>query len=161
MSPRYVFSLKTLGTWFGLGLVPWAPGTIGTIGAIPLVWFFQRLGPMQYMYATVIFAVVSVFVAQAYEDQVAAGHDPSEFVLDEVAGFLITMTWIPFTWPYLLTGFILFRLLDIVKPFPISWVDAKVPGGFGAVADDLVAGIVASVAMQVIFHFKWIEMWLP
>lgn len=159
MNPRYVFSLKALSTWFGLGLIPFAPGTWGTIGAIPLVWFFQRMGEMQYMYATALFVVTSVFVAQMYEDQLASEHDPSEFVLDEVAGFLVTMTWVPFTWPYLLVGFILFRLLDILKPWPISWVDAKVPGGFGAVADDLVAGILASVAMQFILHYRWIETW--
>lgn len=159
MSPRYVLSVKALGTWFGLGLVPFAPGTLGTIGAIPLVWFFQSLGELQYLFATFIFIFVSILVAQMYEDQMGAGHDPGEFVMDEVAGFLVTMALIPFTWTYVLTAFVIFRLLDILKPFPISWVDKRVPGGFGAVADDLVAGIVASLAMQLIFHFKLIESW--
>jgi len=157
MSPRYVLSLKTLGTWFGLGLVPFAPGTFGTLGAIPLVYLFQRWGEMPYMFSVLLFAVASIFIAQLYEEVVAADHDPSEFVLDEVAGFLVTMTWIPFTWAYLLAGFVLFRLFDIVKPFPISWVDKRVPGGFGAVADDLLAGILASIGMQLIFHFQWLE----
>jgi phosphatidylglycerophosphatase A len=69
------------------------------------------------------------------------------------------MTWMPFTWAYLLAGFVLFRLFDILKPFPISWVDRRVPGGFGAVADDLLAGILASIAMQLILHFRLIEAW--
>jgi phosphatidylglycerophosphatase A len=159
MNPRYALSLKALGTWFGLGLVPFAPGTFGTLGAIPLVWFFQRFGEMQYMFAVLLFTVFSIFVAQLYEEEVAEGHDPGEFVLDEVAGFLVTMTWMPFTWAYLLAGFVLFRLFDILKPFPISWVDRRVPGGFGAVADDLLAGILASIGMQLIFHFRLIEAW--
>ena len=157
MSPRYVFSLKTLGTWFGLGLAPFAPGTFGTLGAIPLVYLFQRWGEIPYMFAVLLFSVFSIFLAQLYEEIVATDHDPSEFVLDEVAGFLVTMTWVPFTWAYLLAGFVLFRLFDIVKPFPISWVDKRVPGGFGAVADDLLAGILASIGMQLIFHFQWLE----
>jgi phosphatidylglycerophosphatase A len=159
MNSRYALSLKALGTWFGLGLVPFAPGTFGTLGAIPLVWFFQRFGEMQYMFAVLLFTVFSIFVAQLYEDEVAEGHDPGEFVLDEVVGFLVTMTWMPFTWAYLLAGFVLFRLFDILKPFPISWVDRRVPGGFGAVADDLLAGILASIAMQLILHFRLIEAW--
>ncbi len=160
MNSRYIFSVKALGTWFGLGLIPYAPGTWGTIGAIPLVWYFHSLGEMQYMYATAAFVMVSLFIAQMYENELATEHDPCEFVLDEVAGFLVTMTWVPFTWPYLLAGFVLFRLLDILKPWPISWVDAEVPGGFGAMADDLVAGILASIAMQLILHYKLIEMWI-
>lgn len=159
MNSRYALSLKALGTWFGLGLVPFAPGTFGTLGAIPLVWFFQRFGEMQYMFAVLLFTVFSIFVAQLYEDEVAEGHDPGEFVLDEVVGFLVTMTWMPFTWTYLLAGFVLFRLFDILKPFPISWVDRRVPGGFGAVADDLLAGILASIGMQLILHFRLIEAW--
>ncbi len=127
MSPRYVLSLKAMGTWFGLGLVPFAPGTFGTLGAIPLVYLFQRLGELPYMFATLLFAIAAIFIAQMYEDVVSTDHDPAEFVLDEVAGFLVTMTWIPFTWAYLLAGFVIFRLLDIVKPFPISWVDKRVP----------------------------------
>lgn len=158
MNPRYIFSLKTMGTWFGLGLAPFAPGTFGTLGAIPLVWLFGLWGHLPYMMGTWFFAVGSIFIAQLYEDFVADGaHDRSEFVLDEVVGFLITMTWIPFTWPYLLAGFLLFRFFDIVKPFPISWMDRRIPGGFGVVADDLLAGIFASVLMQVLFHFQWIE----
>jgi phosphatidylglycerophosphatase A len=159
MNSRYALSLKALGTWFGLGLVPFAPGTFGTLGAITRVWFFQRFGEMQYMFAVLLFTVFSIFVAQLYEDEVAEGHDPGEFVLDEVVGFLVTMTWMPFTWAYLLAGFVLFRLFDILKPFPISWVDRRVPGGFGAVADDLLAGILASIAMQLILHFRLIEAW--
>lgn len=160
MNPRFLFSLKALGTWFGCGLLPFSPGTFGTLGAIPLVWFLGTQGELAYMFVTLLLIIFSIFLAQLYEDFVTNAHDPGEFVLDEVVGFLVTMTWVPFTLPYLLTGFVLFRLLDIWKPYPISRVDREVPGGFGAVADDLVAGLMASVGMQVIIHFGWVEAWI-
>lgn len=154
MKKRHEFSLNMLATWFGCGRAPWAPGTVGTIGAIPLVWLFQRLGATEYMFATFGFTVVAMLIAQIYE---AGGseHDPSEFVLDEVAGFLVTMTWLPFTWTWLLLGFALFRLLDVVKPFPISYIDRKVPGGVGCVADDLLAGIIANACLQIALQNSW------
>jgi len=160
MNPRFEFSLKVLGTWFGCGLVPVAPGTVGTLGAIPLVWWLQKQGELPYLFITLLLVVFAIAVAQIYEETVATDHDPAEFVLDEVVGFLVTMALVPFTWPYILLGFVVFRFLDMVKPWPISWVDRNVPGGFGAVADDLVAGILASLFMQVTIHFKWIEVWM-
>lgn len=106
------------------------------------------------MGATLVFAAGSILVAQKFEDDFGGGrHDLPEFVMDEVAGFLVTMALVPFTWSFLLAGFVLFRLLDALKPFPISWFDRKVPGGVGVVADDLVAGIVANILLQVALHY--------
>ncbi len=141
-------TLKILATWFGLGRAPKAPGTVGTLGAIPLVYAFGLLGEMPYMMATFAFTVAAIGVAQLYEATIADEHDAPEFVMDEVAGFLVAMTWVPFTWTYVLAGFALFRVFDALKPWPISWVDRKVPGGVGAVADDLVAGIVTNIVLQ-------------
>lgn len=159
MNPRHLFTLKLVSTWFGCGRSPYVPGTVGTLGAIPLVWAFARMGEMRYMLATVTFTIVSIFIAQMYEDLIATEHDASEFVLDEVAGFLVTMTWVPFTWPFVLAGFAIFRVLDILKPFPISFIDKKVPGGVGAMADDLLAGIIANIILQVAIQSGW-EAWL-
>jgi phosphatidylglycerophosphatase A len=145
--------IKIFATWFGLGRAPKAPGTFGTVGAIPLVYLFSRFGEFQYMFATLAFTVAAIMVAHIYELTIADEHDSPEFVMDEVAGFLVTMTWVPFTWQYVLAGFILFRVLDALKPWPISVVDAKVPGGIGAVADDLVAGILANIALQMVLAY--------
>lgn len=124
------------------------PGTFGTLGAIPLVWIFIRLGEMNYLFATLCFVVLSIWVAHLYESEIAGAHDTPEVVIDEVAGFLVAMAWIPFTLKWIGVAFFLFRLFDILKPFPISWVDRKVLGGVGAVADDLLAGIASSVILQ-------------
>ena len=147
--------VKMLATWFGCGRAPRAPGTVGTLGAIPLVWVFAQFGNYGYMLATMTFVVVSIWIAQAYEDTWATEHDAPEFVMDEVAGFLVAMTWVPLTWQFWLLGFVVFRVLDAAKPFPISWVDRKVPGGVGAVADDLVAGILTNVLLQYALHSEY------
>ena len=144
----YIQQVATvLATWFGLGKIPKAPGTYGTLGAIPLVWVFSLAGPIPYMLATLFFTLFAIFVAHIYE-MGSGQHDDQEVVIDEVAGFLVTMTWVPFQWPYVVAGFLLFRLFDIWKPFPISYVDQKVGGGIGCVGDDLLAGIVANVILQ-------------
>jgi phosphatidylglycerophosphatase A len=140
-----------LATWFGCGRSPKAPGTVGTLGALPLAWAVSLFAPMAQLVFIFTFTIFSIGVAHFYELE-KGEHDSSEVVIDEVAGFLVTMAWVPFTWSYVLLGFLVFRLLDIWKPFPISYVDRKVGGGVGAVGDDLLAGILGSVLMQLIFQ---------
>lgn len=142
--------LTILATWFGLGWSPKAPGTVGTLGAIPLVFLFMKFGETGYMIASLAFTVLSIWIAQMYEEFVAKEHDNQEIVIDEVAGFLVAMTWVPFTWSTVLIAFVIFRFFDAVKPWPISWMDRKIPGGVGTVADDLVAGIITNILLQVI-----------
>jgi len=148
--------LRALATWWGCGKSPRAPGTMGTLGAIPLYWMFAQLSGLGYMAATVLFVGLAIIVAQLYEVVLADRHDSPELVIDEVAGFLVTMTWLPLDAKWICAGFLLFRLLDVFKPFPISWVDRRVPGGVGAVADDLVAGMFANVALQALLELRWL-----
>jgi phosphatidylglycerophosphatase A len=117
--------IKIFATWFGLGRAPKAPGTFGTVGAIPLVYLFSRFGEFQYMFATLAFTVAAIMVAHIYELTIADEHDSPEFVMDEVAGFLVTMTWVPFTWQYVLAGFILFRVLDALNRGRSRWSTPK------------------------------------
>lgn len=141
-------SIVGLGvTWFGLGRAPKAPGTFGTLGAIPVVWLFSQLSDVGYLGATLALTAIAIVLAHFYEAMTGV-HDSPEVVIDEVAGFLVTMALVPFTWQNVILGFAVFRLLDIVKPFPISWIDRKIPGGVGAVADDIAAGILGNV----LFH---------
>lgn len=144
------FTVEILATWFGLGWLKPAPGTWGTLGAIPLVLLFSLLNPVGYMVAAGLFMLFSVLVAEFYERQVE-GHDRSEVVIDEVAGFVIAMTWLPLTWQSWLAAFVLFRVLDALKPPPLSWMDEKIKGGLGVVADDIAAGIMTNFVLQIVF----------
>lgn len=99
------------------------------------------------MVLTFLLVIGAIFVSDAYEKEQPT-HDRPEIVIDEVVGFLITMTWLPFSIKYVALGFVLFRILDIIKPFPISYLNDKVKGGFGVVIDDVAAGLIANVILQ-------------
>lgn len=139
-----------MATWGGLGRLPRAPGTFGTLGAIPFVAFLAILGPYAYLLSSLFFIFIAILICQAYED-LSGQHDCSEVVIDEVAGYLLAMTWLPVTWQSVLASFVLFRLLDAVKPYPINKLDHEVGGGFGVVADDLVAGLLTNIVLQAIY----------
>ena len=144
--------VRLLATWFGCGLSPKAPGTFGTLGAIPLCWLlFQVTTPLGYMLSTLIFSIAAIFVAHFHE-ATSGEHDASEVVIDEVAGYLVAMAWMPFTWSYVVAAFFIFRLFDIWKPYPISYVDRQVKGGVGAVGDDLLAGILTNIVLQILLQ---------
>ena len=122
--------IEVLATFFYLGRVPLMPGTVGTLGAIPLVLLFSLTGVYGYIVLTFAFTLYAIRIADQYE-QMVQDHDSKEIVIDEVVGFLITMFWLPHTWQAFLIGFILFRALDIIKPYPIGYIDKNATGGFG------------------------------
>lgn len=143
-------------TWFYFGKIKKAPGTWGTVGAIPLWYLLSLAGPLIYMSFVILFLPITILVAELYERR-HGGHDHPEIVIDEVIGFLVTMVWLPHTWQSLVFGFLLFRLLDIWKPFPIIYLDKKIQGGLGVVIDDLAAGIIASLILQYLYtHTGWL-----
>lgn len=143
-------SLEMTATVFYLGKVPLMPGTFGTLGALPLVYGFSLAGIYGYMILTFFFALWAIRVSDQYE-QLVQDHDSKEVVIDEVVGFLVTMFWLPHTWQAFLAAFVLFRALDIFKPFPINVIDSRSKGGFGTVADDLVAGVIANIILQFVY----------
>jgi phosphatidylglycerophosphatase A len=130
--------------------VPKAPGTMGTLAAIPLAILLMWMGSLVHMGFTVVLILVSFWACEQYEKQ-KGGHDHQEVVIDEVIGYLITVVWLPLTWQTLVAGFVLFRFFDILKPWPISWMDQHIPGGVGVVVDDIAAGLVASIILQIIY----------
>lgn len=135
---------------------PKAPGTFGSLAAIPLALVLRLGGDVFYMAATLLIAAASIWVAQAYESHFKT-HDPKEVVIDEVVGILIAFAMLP-GYLAMIAAFFLFRVFDILKPFPVGWADKKIEGGLGVVADDILAGILASVAVQVILHYTdWLE----
>jgi phosphatidylglycerophosphatase A len=143
-------TIKKIVTFFHVGLIPKAPGTFGTLAAIPLAALMIWLGPLIHMAFSLLLMVFAIWACEMYERQ-KGGHDHPEAVIDEVVGFLITMVWMPLTWQSFVFGFCLFRFFDIVKPWPIGWMDRKIPGGMGVVLDDVAAGLVANVILQVIY----------
>ncbi len=138
-----------LGFW--LGRAPWMPGTVGTLLGVPLVYCFYQFGNVGYMVATYLFIAFSVWICHLYEER-GGPHDASEVVIDEVAGFLVAMTWLPMTWQSFLGAFVLFRVFDIWKPLFIGHLDRKVGGGLGVVLDDVAAGLVTSGILQVMYR---------
>ncbi len=144
--------LLLIATFFNIGKVPKAPGTVATLATIPLFILMSHLPEVTYLLLVFAITLLGIFAAQAYES-VAPEHDSKEIVIDEVAGFLITMALVPCTWKSILLGFALFRLFDILKPWPISALDEKIKGGVGVMADDIAAGIAASLLMQLVLNY--------
>jgi phosphatidylglycerophosphatase A len=142
--------LIQIATYFSIGRFPKAPGTVATLATIPLWYVLAQAGALTYMVVTFLLFPIGVIAAQAYEDR-AQTHDSKEIVIDEVVGYLITMTWLPINWKSAALGFVVFRVLDIAKPPPIRQLDEKIPGGFGVMADDVVAGIIGSIIMQLVY----------
>jgi phosphatidylglycerophosphatase A len=140
-----------LALGFGSGLAPKAPGTFGTLAAIPLFLLFSPLNNTLYLTLLVVMSVAGIYICgKAATD--AGVPDHGAIVWDEFVGFLITMFWMPLTWQTILVGFILFRFFDILKPWPISYIDKNCHGGLGIMLDDIVAGIAAWACMMVIFY---------
>ena len=138
------FSEKTalvLSIWFGSGLLPVAPGTFGTLAAIPLILVLNNFGIWYSAFTLLTVVGVAVWSAGLTQDLLKK-KDPSEVVIDEVAGFLLAMTLLPFSWLTLCLVFFLFRFFDILKPYPIKHLE-ELRGGFGIVMDDLLAGLYA------------------
>jgi phosphatidylglycerophosphatase A len=138
-----------IATFLGVGKAPKAPGTFGTLAAIPLAFLLMWMGPFYTMGFILLFTPVAIWACEIHQKKLGV-EDPQEIVIDEVVGFLITMTWLPMTWQAYLAGFLLFRLLDITKPFPIGYLDKKVPGGLGVMADDIAAGMIANLLLQIV-----------
>jgi phosphatidylglycerophosphatase A len=144
-----------IATALGAGFLPVAPGTWGTAVAVPLAWALDRAGQWVYLAAIVVISVVGSIAADVYCNATGR-HDNQQIVIDEVAGYLVTVAFVPRTPVNLLVGFVLFRLFDIWKPPPVRWVDRHVHGGFGVVADDLAAGVYGALVMALLHRSGWL-----
>jgi phosphatidylglycerophosphatase A len=138
-----------LALGFGSGLSPKAPGTMGTFAAIPLVFVLQPLTSSMQLAVIAILAIWGISLCGKTADD-AGVHDHGAIVWDEIVGYLITMWLSPLTWLNIILGFVLFRFFDIVKPWPIGWVDKKCHGGLGIMLDDILAGVAAFTCLQLI-----------
>jgi phosphatidylglycerophosphatase A len=141
-----------LATWWGVGYIPRAPGTAGTIAAIPFFLLLSLL-PLYGYLACVLGIGLAACWAAGEAERIFQEKDSQRIVIDEVVGFFITMTALPPTWPYLIGGFCLFRCFDILKPPPIRLIERKVKGGYGVVLDDVMAGVYAQISLRIIAAF--------
>ena len=133
---------------FGSGLSPVAPGTVGTVAAIPIYLLLAQWNPAGYIMFVALGAVFGVWVCGRASRQLQV-HDHPGIVWDEFVGFWITMWAVPTGWQWILAGFLIFRLYDIVKPWPVSLLDKKVGGGLGIMADDVLAGVMACLTLHI------------
>lgn len=137
---------------FGSGLAPFAPGTFGTLAAIPLFLLMQPLSLPIYLLITAVVCIVGIWICGKSSEMLGV-HDHSGIVWDEFAGYFITMIAAPSGWLWIVIGFGLFRLFDIWKPWPISVLDKQVSGGFGIMVDDVLAGIFSLIGLQILAYF--------
>ncbi|ATC93726.1 MAG: phosphatidylglycerophosphatase A [Pseudoalteromonas tunicata] len=154
MQHKIAFNLKKphqfLALGFGLGLAPKAPGTFGTLAALPFIFATMQLGWQWQVLVAVLLSVVGIWLCGKTADDVQV-HDHSAIVWDEIAGFYITMIGAAISWQSLLVGFLLFRFFDILKPWPIKLLDKQVKGGFGIMIDDVAAGLFSLIIVQALF----------
>jgi phosphatidylglycerophosphatase A len=134
------------------GYAPIAPGTAGTLVAVPVFFVCAGLGVPAYLAVCCGLCVMAIIVSGSAERQFGR-KDPPQVVIDEIAGYLITMATFPPDWRYAAAGFVLFRLMDIVKPYPANRINDRMDGGAGVVLDDVVAGIYANLLLQAV---RWL-----
>ncbi|MBW1917435.1 MAG: phosphatidylglycerophosphatase A [Deltaproteobacteria bacterium] len=146
MNKKLILALATVG---GVGYLPLMPGTWGSLAAVPLWWVLGGLKPVDYGALLFGLLVLGIWVTGSAEVYLGQS-DASPIVLDEVIGLLITLAGRPRHWGWVMGGFLLFRGLDIWKPFPIYLINEQIKGGVGIVLDDVLAGIYAWIVLTLI-----------
>ena len=154
---------RLVATAFGVGLLPGGPGTWATVAAIPLAWALHVVGGFSLLAAvTAVLFGIGYWASTVYAP---AGSDPAEVVIDEVVGMMVTLWPLSFgigvvaardpeveptifPWPGWVVGFLLFRFLDVLKPWPVSWADRQ-PGAMGIMLDDVVAGVISAAIVMI------------
>jgi len=136
---------------FGAGLSAKAPGTMGTVVAVPIAWALMHLSLTMYLCWVLMFSVVGIWLCGVSAQRLGIKDHPG-IVWDEIVGYCITMTALPHTWWWLLGGFVLFRVFDIAKPWPISEADHRLSGGFGIMLDDVIAGAFSCILLHVTYR---------
>ncbi len=153
MRPSLASPPVLLATWFGAGYLPKAPGTFGSLAALPFAWFIMdQLGALGLSAAIVVVFIIGLWATKGYCD-LSGVDDPGPVVIDEVAGQWLTLLIVPLQWEWYLLGFVLFRIFDVFKPWPIGWMDRTIKGPMGVMVDDIAAGVYALIILLGIFWF--------
>ncbi|MCC9622967.1 phosphatidylglycerophosphatase A [Thalassospira sp. MA62] len=149
------FLITSAATWFFSGKSPKAPGTAGSFAALPFgwaIWFYGGIPAL--IGASILIFVIGIWVADRYSNMIGI-HDAGEIVIDEVVGQWMCLMVVPLSadWgdvAWLIGSFIAFRFFDVLKPWPIRWIDRRVGGGFGIMLDDVLAGVFAMVVLALV-----------
>ena len=136
---------------FGSGCMPWAPGTFGTITAVPVFLLLNGTTLWIYLSITMMMFFIGIWICGKTTEKLNV-HDHPGIVWDEIVGYLVTMSAAPKGWTWIIIGFVLFRIFDILKPWPISIADRRISGGLGIMLDDVIAGIFSFVILQLIAY---------
>lgn len=141
-----------LATWFYTGYSPYAPGTAGTAGGMVLyVFVLSGVTPVMYIVSSLFITAVAIAVSSEVARQTEE-NDPQKIVIDEVAGYMIAMAFIPYDIFYAIAGFFLFRFFDIIKPFPCRMLE-RLRGGYGIVLDDVGAGVWTNICLHIVYIY--------
>jgi len=138
---------------FGSGLSPVAPGTAGTLAALLPALFLVQIPLWLGVVVVAVSFLIGIYLCRVTGDALGE-HDHGGMVWDEFVGLWLVLLFVPFDWAWWLAAFVLFRLFDILKPWPIRWLDRRVPGGFGVMLDDLIAGLYALAVLLVVARFS-------
>jgi phosphatidylglycerophosphatase A len=141
--------IQMLAFGFGSGLAKKAPGTMGTLSAVPMYYYLSQYFADYYLLVLIVVVVSGFWICGKAAEDIGV-HDHGGIVWDEIAGYLLTMYWVSFSWTNVLLGFVFFRLFDILKPWPINWADKQVEGGIGIMLDDLIAALMAAACLYVV-----------
>ena len=138
---------ELISTWFYIGKSRYAPGTVGSIATLPLVYLLHSyLSTWSVIVFAILISLIGIVAAEKFSKAIGI-HDPGMIVVDEVAGQTIALTFAGINLYLYLVGFILFRIFDITKPWPVGWADKKISGGLGIMLDDILAGFIAMVLL--------------
>ena len=151
---KFVFSnpVHMLAFGFGSGLSPKAPGTVGTLAALPFWFWISSLSLILQLLFILVAFIAGVYICGKTSADLKV-HDHGGIVWDEFVGVWLTLIFVPASWLGLVLAFIVFRFFDIVKPWPIKWLDKKVHGGFGIMIDDVIAGLFAGGLLWIVWLF--------
>ncbi|MEK9677833.1 MAG: phosphatidylglycerophosphatase A [Rhodospirillaceae bacterium] len=142
-----------ISTWFGSGLIPFAPGTWGSVAALPFAWVIYELWRAPgLMVATLLLFLLGTWASSIHARDLP-DDDPSEIVVDEVVGQWMTLLVVPPDLLYYAIGFVLFRVFDIFKPWPVSWADRRIKGGLGIMLDDVLAAVYAAIVLVIVRYW--------
>ena len=147
VEPNWFNPIHLLAFGFGSGAAPKAPGTWGTLAAVLIYWPLSQLSPEHYLLMLLVTSVMGIYICGQTARDLGV-HDHGSIVWDEFVGFWITMFAAPVGWVWVVVGFVLFRFFDIIKPWPISWIDKNITGGLGIMLDDVIAGVMAAGVLQ-------------
>ena len=146
------YPIHFLAYGFGTGLIPYAPGTFGSLVGIVLFWFMAGLPAGPYAAIVVVLFFAGIFICGLTARDVGAT-DPGFIVYDEIVGFLVAIYMMPADWRWVAAGFVIYRTFDIWKPFPIGWIEDKVGLGSGIMADDIIAGLYTLAILHLVRLF--------